>query len=138
MSHYPEARSVPMNNTLTTLLKSANVDGAAWERVFCRRAGPPCRSFPHAFESAVRAAGIQGFPFHGLQCTFTRRLVRAGVDFPIVNELRGHQDISMTRRFNHLSHGHKQTAVEKLDNSLHSLHHTRQGRRKAILVRARN
>jgi hypothetical protein len=48
-----EARSVPMNDTLTMLLKSAKVNAAEGERVFCNRYGQPYRSFRTAFERAV-------------------------------------------------------------------------------------
>ena len=58
-----KARRVPMNNSLTMLLKSAKVSGAAGKRVFCSRAGTPYRSFHNAFESAVRAAGVEDFTF---------------------------------------------------------------------------
>jgi integrase len=133
-----EARSVPMNNTLTTLLKSAKVDGAAGKRVFCSRAGTPYHSFRNAFESAVRAAGIEDFTFHDLRQPFASRLVMAGVDLPTVKELLGHKDISMTLGYSQLSHGHRQTAVEKLDKSPHGFHHTRHGAQKAVRVNAGN
>ena len=51
-----EARSVPMNDTLTMLLKSAKLHAAEGERVFCNRHGQPYRSFRTAFERAVRKA----------------------------------------------------------------------------------
>jgi len=104
-----------MNNTLTTLLKSAKVDEAAGRHVFCGRAGTAYHSFRDAFESAVCAAGIEDFTFHVLRQTFASRLVMAGVDLPTVKELLGHKDISMTLGYSHLSHGYKQTAMEKLD-----------------------
>ena len=93
-----------MNNTLTTLLKSGKVSGAARERVFGSRAGTPYRSFRNAFESAVHVAGIADFTFHDLRYTFASRLVMAGVDLPTVKELLGYKDISMTLRYSYLSH----------------------------------
>jgi hypothetical protein len=39
----------------------------------------------------------------------------AGVDLPTGKELLGHRDISMTKRYTHISSNHKQTAVEKLE-----------------------
>jgi integrase len=110
-----EARSVPMNDTLTMLLKSAKVNAAEGERVFCNRYGQPYRSFRTAFERAVYQAGIQDFTFHDLRHTFASRLVMAERDLPTVKELLGHKDITMTLRYAHLSSGHKQTAVRKLE-----------------------
>jgi integrase len=110
-----EARSVPMNNTLTMLLKSGRLQAAEGERVFRNRHGQPYRSFRTAFERAVRQAGIQDFTFHDLRHTFASRLVMAGVDLPTVKELLGHKDITMTLRYAHLSSDHKQTAVGKLE-----------------------
>jgi integrase len=133
-----EAHSMPMNNTLTMLLKSAKVDDAAAERVFGGRASTLYRSFRNAFEHAVQAAGIEDCTFHGLCHTFASRSVMAGLDLPTVKELLGYKDISMTLRDSHLSHRHKQTAVEKLDKSPHSFHRTRQGDTKAVRVSAGN
>ncbi len=109
-----EARSVPMNHTLTAVLKSARVSAAS-ERVFCTRRGQPYRSFRTAFERAVRKAGITDFTFHDLRHTFARRLVMARVDLPTVKELLGHKDISMTMRYAHLSADHKRLAVQRLE-----------------------
>jgi integrase len=127
-----------MNNTLTTLLKSAKVDGAAGKRVFCGRAGTLYHSFrdADAFESAVRAAGIEDFTFPDLHQTFASRLVMAGVDLPTVKELLGHKDTSMMLGYSHLLHGHKQAAVERLDKNPHSFRHTSQGGKKVVLVSA--
>jgi integrase len=110
-----EARSVPMNDTLTMLLKSAKLHAAEGGRVFCNRHGQPYRSFRTAFERAVRQAGIQDFTFHDIRHTFASRLVMAGVDLPTVKELLGHRDITMTLRYAHLSTDHKQAAVKKLE-----------------------
>ena len=112
-----EARSVPMNDTLTMVLKSAKLHAAEGDRVFCNRHGRPYRSYRTAFETAVRRAGIEDFTFHDLRHTFASRLVMAGVDLPTVKELLGHKDITMTLRYAHLSSDHKQAAVRRLEQS---------------------
>ena len=110
-----EARSVPINQLLTDILKSVKLANNQYERVFCTRDGTPYRSFRTAFERAVRKAGIADFTFHDLRHTFASRVVMAGVDLPTVKELLGHRDISMTMRYTHLSSDHKQAAVGKLE-----------------------
>jgi integrase len=110
-----EARSVPMNQLLTDILKSVKLANSRGDRLFCNRDGTPYRSFRSAFERAVRKAGITNFTFHDLRHTFASRLVMAGVDLPTVKELLGHRDIRMTMRYTHLSSDHKQAAVGKLE-----------------------
>jgi integrase len=110
-----EARSVPMNQLLTDILKSVKLANYQGDRVFCNREGTPYRSFRSAFERAVRKAEVKDLTFHDLRHTFASRLVMAGVDLPTVKELLGHRDISMTMRYTHLSSDHKQTAMGKLE-----------------------
>ena len=110
-----EARSVPMNDTLTMLLKSGRLHAAEGGCILCNRYGQPYRFFRTAFEHAVGQAGIQDFTFHDLRHTFASRLVMAGVDLPTVKELMGHRDITMTSRYAHPSTDHKQAAVKKLE-----------------------
>jgi integrase len=119
-----EARSVPMNDTLTIVLKSAKVNDAKGERDFRNQRGQPYRSYRNAFERAVSQAGIQNFTFHDLRHTFASRLVMAGVDLATVKELMGHKHIAMTLRYAHLSSDHKQAAVKKLDKSPSNFHNT--------------
>jgi integrase len=100
---------------LTNTLKAVKLHSADGEQVFCSRDGTPYRSFRTAFARAVLQAGLADFTFHDLRHTFASRLVMAGVDLPTVKELLGHKDISMTMRYAHLSSGHKQAAVKKLE-----------------------
>ena len=119
-----EGRSVPLNDTLTMVLKSAKVSETNGERVFCNRRGQPYRSFLTAFERAGSEAGVADFTFHDLRHTFASRLVMARVDLPTVKELMGHKPITMTLRYAHLSSDHKQAAVRKLDQTPPNFHHS--------------
>src|SRR5262245_22004521 len=56
-----EGRSVPLNETLTMVLKSAKVSETNAERVFGNGHAQPYRSSRTAFERAVRLAGITDF-----------------------------------------------------------------------------
>ena len=64
------------------------------------------------FGPAVERAGIENFHWHDLRHTFASRLVMAGVDLTTVKELVGHETITMTQRYAHLSPAHKLDAVE--------------------------
>ena len=110
-----EARSIPMNDVLTAILKAIRMNAAVDGLVFCSRNGTSYRSFRSAFGKAVQKAGLADFTFHDLRHTFASRLVMSGVDLPTVKELLGHKDISMTLRYTHLSTDHKQHAVRLLE-----------------------
>jgi len=109
-----ESRSMPMNDVLTATLAEVRINATTTDPVFLNRDGAPCRSFRTAFERAVRKAALHDFTFHDLRHTFASCLVLAGVDLPTVKALMGHQNISMTLRYTHLSRDHKQRAVRTL------------------------
>lgn len=56
--------------------------------------------------------------FHTLRHTYISRLVMAGVNLRVVQELAGHKTISMTMRYAHLAREHKQQAIGLLETSL--------------------
>jgi hypothetical protein len=73
-----------MNNSLHMALKLARISTTGDGPVFCILQSTPCRSFPTAFERAVRKAGIADFTFHDLPYTLASRLVRTSADLPMV------------------------------------------------------
>jgi len=79
--------------------------------VFCSPKGTPYHSFRSAFALAGRKAGLENVTFHSVRHTFASRLVIIGIDFPTVQELMDHQDITTTRRYTPLSSDHKQRPV---------------------------
>jgi len=106
-----EAREIPVNNFLTTVLKDVKVRSPY---VFCREDGKPYGSVRKSFENALRKAGIKNCCFHDLRHTFASHLVMSGVDLITVKELLGHKTIKMTLRYAHLSQSHKRGAIECL------------------------
>jgi site-specific recombinase XerD len=88
-------------------------------RVFLSRFGEPLDS-PKAWFKLVMQDVVDEQPvladvtWHVFRHTFISRLVMAGVDLRTTQELAGHEDISMTVRYAHLSPDHKLDAIDRL------------------------
>lgn len=110
-----ESRVIPINQTLyqqlLALYRSKN-----GEYVFSNKNGLPFLDIKKGFSAALKRARIKDFRFHDLRHTFGSHLVMQGVDLRTVQQLMGHKDIKMTMRYSHLSPGHVQEAVKKLDS----------------------
>ncbi|MFZ6016426.1 MAG: tyrosine-type recombinase/integrase [Nitrospirota bacterium] len=109
-----EIRIIPINDTFYQELINLK-DNSQGEYVFCNAKKKPFSDIKKAFVSALKRAGIKDFRFHDLRHTFGSHLVMKGVDLRTVQQLLGHKDIKMTMRYSHLSPGHLQEAVGKLD-----------------------
>jgi integrase len=111
-----ESRSVPMNEVLTATLQAVRMSVSVAGPVFRARTGELYRSFRTALMRAVRQTGVLNFTFYDLHHTFASRLVMSGVNLPTVQALIGHEDISRTLRYTHLSSDHKQRAGHILES----------------------
>ncbi|MHC4607278.1 MAG: tyrosine-type recombinase/integrase, partial [Planctomycetota bacterium] len=72
-------------------------------------------SVSHAFERAVRQAGIKDFRFHDTRHTFASRLVQSGVPLNTVRELLGHKSMAMTMIYSPLAPSNLRDAVNLLN-----------------------
>lgn len=72
------------------------------------------RALHRAVSTAGAAAGIACSP-HDLRHTYVTRLVRAGVDLPLVADLAGHRRLETTRRYALPTDADRQAVVETLD-----------------------
>ena len=81
----------------------ARVDGGAWGQIRT------------AFATALRRAGIERFRFHDLRHTAASHWTMRGASLKEVQELLGHQSITMTLRYAHLSPERLRTAVTRLE-----------------------
>jgi integrase len=109
-----ESRVIPINQTLYDELLDLSKRSNG-EYVFSERNGVPFRDIKKGFSAALKRAGIEDFRFHDLRHTFGSYLVMQGVDLRTVQQIMGHKDIKMTMRYSHLSPGHIQEAVKRLD-----------------------
>jgi integrase len=83
--------------------------------VFARQDGGAWGQIRTAFAVALRRAGIEDFRFHDLRHTAASHWTMRGASLKEVQELLGHQSITMTMRYAHLSPERLRTAVARLE-----------------------
>jgi integrase len=131
-----EPRYVPINDDLAGLLKEIRREqGPGTEHVFTfaksehklkgkepvrARKGPApvpeaIKNPKTAFNAALRRAGIRDFKFHDLRHTFASHFVMRGGSLKELQEILGHETMTMTLRYAHLSPEHKKKAVNLLN-----------------------
>lgn len=84
-------RTVPLTLKAQGILRGLRQDAPDDEQIFHpRRTGRRRRQLLYFFEQAVKDAGLDGFHFHNLRCTFARRLRAADVHSYDIADLLGH------------------------------------------------
>lgn len=71
--------------------------------IFAGKEPNRAHNFEHSFKAALVVAGIEGASFHTLRHTSCSRLAQAGRSLLEIAEHAGHRNLSMTRRYAHLS-----------------------------------
>jgi integrase len=104
-----ESRTITLHPKLREVLLTLR-DKSQSEYVFEGR-----KSTTHSWGTALKKSGIPHCRFHDLRHTFATRLVMKGADLVTVQELMGHKNITMTKRYSHPTPEHKKQAVERLD-----------------------
>lgn len=107
-----ESRAIPISQILKDELLKLKKQSTG-EFVFTYK-GKPIGAIKRAFSAALRRSGIRHCRFHDLRHTFATCLVMEGTDIASVQELMGHKDIRMTKRYSHPTPEHKRNAVEKV------------------------
>ena len=82
---------------------SSVVVGAAWGQVRT------------AFTGALKRASITGFRFQDLRHTFASHFVMREGSLTDLQEILGHADYKMTRRYAHLSPKHLQATMQRME-----------------------
>jgi site-specific recombinase XerD len=90
------------------------IDSNGSELVFGHLDGKPIKSFHKAWKEVCNKAGIKDFHFHDLRHTFCSNLLLSGSDLKGVKEMIGHNDLSMTDRYSHLTLNHKRLQQARL------------------------
>jgi len=98
-----EKRTIPLNETVITLLTPKYRANSPAEYVFTSQAGTKinARNLLRAYYTARKKAKLEDVRFHDLRHTFATRLVQSGIDLYVVKELLGHKTITMTMRYAH-------------------------------------
>lgn len=112
-THLERARPITDNiekllNRLREITTKGNVRLFKWRHE---------RTISKFFERAVKKSGIKKVRLHDLRHTFASHLVMSGEGLKTVQELLGHQQISTTLIYAHLSKDHLKSALSKLDFS---------------------
>jgi integrase len=75
-------------------------------------------SFDAAWRTAHRRAGLpKSFVFHSLRHSFASDLAKAGAQAFDIAKLMNHKSIATTKRYTHLTHGHTDSLVEKINRT---------------------
>ena len=109
-------RTIPLAPSLRHELQSSP---RLADRVFVLASGvtPNRWSAIEALERGCARAGLRPVGWHVLRHTFASQLVGAGVNVAMIQSLMGHSTLEMTMRYTHVSVGHLQASVDKLDVS---------------------
>lgn len=75
-------------------------------------------SFEWRFTDALKAAKIRNFRFHDLRHTCASMLAQSGATLLEIGDLLGHRQLQMTKRYSHLTVGHKAALVNRILGSI--------------------
>lgn len=133
----PKRRFVPINESAKKALMTLHRISNGSPFVCPRKKRDGQRDFSKWFEETVKRANIPDLTWHDLRHTFASRLVMSGVDLRTVQEILGHQSITTTMRYAHLSQEHRHSAVETLDH-WHQDGTTEKAKKRKVLQMASN
>lgn len=109
-----EARAVPLNKVALEIIKNQKGKNATY--VFTSKSGAkihPDKPY-HSLKTALKKLGLTG-DIHKLRHTFASKLAMKGVPLFDIQRLLGHSDSKTTMIYAHLSPGHLQESVKKLE-----------------------
>jgi integrase len=110
-------RYVPLTMRLTAALRDCR--HLRSDRVLCQANGSRMSAdiVKHHVERAARRAALRESGVHRLRHTFCSHLAMRGAPARAIQELAGHQDLTTTQRYMHLSPAALDSAIRLLDDS---------------------
>ena len=75
-------------------------------------------AFEGRWAEALRMAKVRNFRYHDLRHSAASRLARQGATLLEIADLLGHRQISMSKRYSHLSSGHRSALVNRVSGDL--------------------
>lgn len=114
-----DARALPLLPAVVTELR--RFEGAPSTLVFAspRRPAQPFAFAPHWHE-ALRVSGVKNFRFHDLRHSCASMLAQNGATLLEIADVLGHRQLAMTKRYSHLTTGHKAALVGRVMGALGS------------------
>jgi len=124
-----EGRLIPLNPTLTTVLKSATrYVGCPWVFVnpdtLWRASGDPrykTSSITHACARGCRKAEVTDATFHDLRHTFVTNARRAGIDYLSIMAITGHKTMAVFKRYNTVDERDLRQARQQMDTYMDTM-----------------
>ena len=123
-----EGRVIPLNQALTTLLKSSTrYLGCPWVFVnpLCMDAWQSspetvdpryhATSITHAFMRVCQKVGVTDATFHDLRHTFVTNARRAGIDYFRIIAITGHKTMAVFKRYNTVDEADLRQAMSQMD-----------------------
>ena len=112
-------RYIPIHPTVQAVLDFLRMDANGKKKplhaaVFSNEVGEPIKGFATAWKNARKKADLVDFRWHDLRREFGSRLLEAGGHLIQAQELLGHSDPKMTRRYLNLGDESLMTAVSRL------------------------
>jgi integrase len=108
-----ESKALPLVPAVVDLLRP--LEGKPAALVFASARHPEA---PYAFEArwkeALQAAKIRNFRFHDLRHTCASMLAQSGATLLEIADVLGHRQLQMTKRYSHLTTGHKSALVNRV------------------------
>lgn len=107
--HHDQAKAerpipVPLNDDALVVLHRER--GKHPQFVFTYKGQPVTRANNHAWQKALKRAGIKDFRWHDLRHTWASWHVQAGTPLHVLQEMGGWADAQMVRRYAHLGSQH--------------------------------
>ena len=110
---------IPLNNVAYNLLLELSKDRKPHGYVFTNSKGQPYsidgQGYRGVFKRACKRAGITNFRFHDLRHTFASWIAMRSKDIYAVQRLLNHSDLSMTKRYAHLTDDYLKDVVNAVN-----------------------